>query len=169
MSSAAGGPGGVASGAAPSIKAALDRMSPAELWAILAELKGMAAADPDAARGLLLQYPMLAHAVVHIQAMLGTLATPTPGYAGAVLVAGGTGAVEAAPAGVEDEQKALVRSVLAMSDADVAAMPADQREGVEQIRTALRSPLEALQALAPPLRDELLQLRDQLTAVLASV
>lgn len=165
-----------ASAAPPSIRAALENMSPGELWAILSELKSMASSSPEQAHALLGQYPMLAHAIVHIQAMLGTLATPTSAYAAALAKNGGSlmpgdasaqGAAEAVP--VDEEQKALVKSVLAMSDAEVAAMPTEQREGVEQIRLALGSPLEVLEAMEGAAREELLQLREQLTQVLAAL
>lgn len=163
-----------ATSAPPSIRAALEAMGPGELWAILSELKTMAATQPEAAKALLMQYPMLAHAVVHIQAMLGTLSTPTPAYAAAVYASGGgasgEGQGQAGQGGeaVDEEQKALVKRVLAMSEVEVAAMPAEQREGVEQIRTALCMPVEKLEAMESPAREELLQLREQLMSVLAA-
>jgi len=170
--SGGGGGGAPPGGRAAGIAAALESLSPAELWAILSELQGLAAADADAARALLLAYPTLAAAVVRIQAMLGTLASPTPAYGAAVLAAGGAGGAGDAPPlpAPDEEQRALVRSILAMSDADVDALPPEQRDGAAQIRAALRSPLEVLEAIeAPALRAELLGLREQLTAVLGAL
>jgi hypothetical protein len=165
----------------PSIRAALSSMSHAELWSILNELKQMASKDQEQVKALLLQYPMLAHAIVHIQNITGNLKVPTTAYVNAALAhgdpmvqarasaaapaaqsAGGDGGGSAAASGgPEDEQKTIIRNILAMSDGEVAALPADKRAGVEQIRNAMRLAPETLPA-------ELLQLRQQLQALLAS-
>jgi hypothetical protein len=157
-----------ASSAPPSLRAVLDSMSPADVHAILSELRALAASSPEEARKLLVQYPVLAQAAAQMLAAVGTLRSTTPAYAAAVGAAdAATAAATRTPLTAEErEQVALVRGVLAMSDAEVAAMAPDQREGVLQIRAAIQSPIEALRALPTGRRNELLQLREVLTALL---
>ena len=175
---AVGGGGGVggfggggpspAAAAPPSLRAVLDSMSPADIHVILSELRTLAASSPESARALLVQYPVLAQAAAQMLAAVGTLRSSTPAYTAAVGSAdAATAAATRTPLSPEEkEQVALVSGVLAMTDAEVAAMAPDQREGVLQIRAAIQSPIEALRALPTGRRNELLQLREVLTALL---
>ena len=146
----------------PNLRAIVDMLPPAEAHAILSELRTLASREPDAARALLLQWPSLAQAVALLLSSGGALRTATPAYTSAAVTA-----ASRAPLSVEEqEQVSLVRSVLAMGDREVAALPWDRRQGVLQIRAAVMSPLEALQAGPPDQRKTLLDLREQLTALL---
>jgi hypothetical protein len=146
----------------PNLRAIVDMLPPAEAHAILSELRTLASREPDAARALLLQWPSLAQAVALLLSSGGALRTATPAYTSAAA----TAASRAPLSAEEQEQVSLVRSVLAMGDREVAALPWDRRQGVLQIRAAVMSPLEALQAGPPDQRKTLLDLREQLTALL---
>ena len=67
---------------------------------------------------------------------------------------------------IDAEQAALLRGVLAMTPDEVRALPPEQRESVQQVRSAATMPLEAIRALPQPVRDEMLQMRNQLGVVL---
>lgn len=144
------------------LRAIVDMLPPAEAHAILSELRTLASREPDAARALLLQWPSLAQAVALLLSSGGALRTATPAYTSAAA----TAASRAPLSAEEQEQVSLVRSVLAMGDREVAALPWDRRQGVLQIRAAVMSPLEALQAGPPDQRKTLLDLREQLSALL---
>jgi cleavage stimulation factor subunit 2 len=182
-------PGAVAPGAAawapPRVRERLDALSPAEVRTVLSELRGQAAAHPDATRHLLRQYPVLAQSVLYLMGQGGALRVPTAAYAAAAAAQEGLGAAGAgagggvAPGGApppsargpqlsEDErvQLEMVRGILALGEDAVAAMPAEQREGVQQIRAALKLPIEQIHAQPPQRRAELLELREQLTGLL---
>lgn len=181
----------------PTIKSVLENMPAPEMWGVLNELKTMATSQPEATKALLLQYPVLSQVIMHIQSSLKTLRTPTPAYStlsaslnpfdqymnqqqqeymgaegstdGFMQQQGQTAGFGQAPVDEgAQEQKALVQNVLMMTDAEVNNMPMDQREGVLQIRTALQTPIEQIMTFEPSIRDELLALREQLTAVLNS-
>ena len=64
------------------------------------------------------------------------------------------------------DQNALIKRLLTMSDAEVAGLPAEERGAAEQIRLAIRTPLEVIYSLPPQERDMLLQLRKELEAAL---
>ncbi len=79
---AAAGGGPLSSGAhsvvPPSVRTVIDGLAPADVEAVLAQLKALAASQPGYTRDLLLQSPMLAHAVLHLLARAGGLHTPSP-------------------------------------------------------------------------------------------
>jgi hypothetical protein len=168
-------PPGAASWAPPRVRERLDALSPAEVRTVLGELRSQAAAQPDATRQLLRQYPVLAQSVVYLMGQSGALRVPTPAYTAAAAAA--PPPLDAAAAAVstaapplsargpplsEDERAQLdmVRGILALGEDAVAAMPPEQREGVQQIRMALNLPVERLRGNA-----ELLELRGQLTGL----
>ena len=149
-------------GGAPNLRAVVESLPPAEAHAILSELRTLALREPDAARALLLQWPSLAQAIALLLASGGALRSATPAYSQAAASA----ALRTPLSAEEADQVALVRSVLAMGDRDVQALPWDRRQGVLQIRAAVMSPLEALYAGPPDQRKTLLDLREQLTLLL---
>jgi hypothetical protein len=62
----------------------------------------------------------------------------------------------------DQEQLEMIQSLLAMSDAEVAGLPSAEREGVVNVRDAVRWPLAAIMATPAARREELLQLRHTL-------
>ena len=66
----------------------------------------------------------------------------------------------------DPEQVELLRGILGMTDDEVTALEGEQREGVMQVRNAVGMGMEAIAALQPGERDELLTLRAQLIATL---
>ena len=204
---------------APSVRSAVDGMSPLELWNIASEMKRLADSDAVQAKALLLQYPMLAHALLIVEEKLGMMKQQQQGVLlaqqqqqllmqqqqqqlllqqqqqqhqmllqqqqqhqmqqlqqqqqqqlGGGSTAGGASADassdQSAGGSIDEEQVALLRGILAMGDSDVAVLPEEQRQGVQQVRDALNLPLSAINAMPEAQRDELLQMRSQLQATL---
>ena len=157
----------------PNVRAFLDSLGPAATHKLLSELRRQAIAQPEATRQQLLQFPVLAQAVVHLMARMGTLRTGTPAYSAAAGAAAAGAAAAAAqqhlmqqhqqqmqqqhmqhqqhqqqmqPLTLEERQQVeQVQGFMALSDAAVAALPPDSRPAVEQIRYALNTPVERLQ------------------------
>jgi hypothetical protein len=149
----------------PNVRAFLDSLGPAATHKLLSELRRQAIAQPEATRQQLLQFPVLAQAVVHLMARMGTLRTGTPAYSAAAGAAAAGAAAAAAAAAAqqhlmqhqmqqqqhqpltleERQQVEQVQGFMALSDAAVAALPPDSRPAVEQIRYALNTPVERLQ------------------------
>lgn len=174
----AAGAGGMAG-----LRAAVQSLSRVELLAIAADMRAQAAQSEADARQLLLQYPALTTALLMVEERLGMLKTTTPALDAAAAAAGagaggGDGAAPAPAAGAPptaaaaaaaagsgadaDDPVAMVRGILAMTDAAVAALPDDQRESAVALRDAVLLPLHTLTALPEPRRSELLELREQL-------
>jgi RNA recognition motif-containing protein len=179
-----------------SVQGTIDSMTPAELWAVLSEIKTLTEASYEQARALLLQYPNLTHSLLVIEERLGMLQTTPPklqtllqeylttnanvsntlssmsGVSSSTSTPSASQvALPAAPASeqVDPEQVALLRAIIAMSDAEVAALPADQLVSVQQVRLAVKLPISSINAMPPEQRDEMLQLRQQLVGVLGTL
>ena len=152
-----GGGGGAPAFVPPNVRAFLDGLSPAATHKLLTELRAQALSQPEPTRHQLLQFPILAQAVVHMMSRMGTLQTGTPAYGAAAAAA----AVQ--PLTLEERQQVeQVKGFMALPDAAVAALPDDSRPAVQQIRYALNTSLEKLmqeqQTDLISLRDELLKL-----------
>ena len=169
----------------PSVAAAVDGMSPAELWAVASEVKALVedgSSGEAQVRGLLARFPMLAHALLRVEERLGMLQAQVPPSL-ASGVAAATAHVTAArqrqqpvpepplpsahrdpPRSDVEEQVAVLRGILSLTDEDVAQMDADQARDVVLVRRAAGLNAGALAALPPDQREELLVMRGQLQA-----
>lgn len=175
-----------------SVRSVLESMSGAEVNEVLKQLKQLAETQPQYCKDLLLQSPMLAHTVLNMLSTSQALTQQTAAYMVAMAAKEAAAAHEAAAAAAQQQQvppspsssaasgsqaaasaaasehAQLVRSVMAMTDEEVNAMPPDQREGAEQIRMVLMMPMEMIHGLPPGDREQMLELRRELEAVIQS-
>ncbi len=159
----------------PNVRAFLDGMSPAAAHKLLTELRKQAISQPEPTRQQLLQFPVLAQAVVHLMARMGTLRSGTPAYSAAAATSASAAVAAAAqqahlqaqqaqqaqPLSQEErEQVEQVKGFMALSEAAVAALPPDSRPAVVQLRYALNTPLEQL---IQEQQTDLISLREELS------
>lgn len=152
-------------GVAPEVGRVTGSMTPYEQWLVVSQLRELANSKPELARRLLGSLPQLATAgllCLHSQGMLGGGQAPgatgmpaTPqGYSGA---SGSSGAgLLAPPAGApapadpaSAAQGDALRSVLHLTEEQLAAMPAEHRQEAEDLRKAFKLSAQQVAALPP--------------------
>lgn len=159
--------------AANTVKNVVSSMSSSEISTLLDELHSYSIEHPEKTKALLMQYPMLAHAIVHMLAASGGVygqSGAKPAAAGqAVASAPVDPRMQSAPASdANDEQKQLLQRIVNMTEEEVQALQGSEQDDVKSIRYALLTPIEELNRLSEAERNEILKMRNELTAVLHS-
>ena len=138
------------------VQVMLTRLPKAELYEAVAQLQLLAVEHPDAARALLFGNPQLRYAVTLTlqeqgalpatlppEAFTGEEPAPSSPLAGSAGGGGGTAVTDAAVAAVEQLSEEELMRLLALTPADIAALPAAERAMVEALQPQLRALLNA--------------------------
>lgn len=159
---------------ANTVKNVVSSMSNSEISTLLDELHSYSIEHPEKTRALLMQYPMLAHAIVHMLAVSGGVhgqsGSKAPTSGPTTTTAPYDPRMQNAPVSEpeEESQKLLLRRIVNMTEDEVNSLQGSEQGDIRNIRYALLTPLDELNRLPPNERDQILQMRNELTTVMNS-
>lgn len=110
---------------------ALRKLSTGELYDVVSEMKMLIQRDKEHATNLLKSKPVLAHALLTAQIMLGMAQYTNDGATASALSESQGHAMDQDEDMEEDD---IVKQVLALTDEQIAGLPADERDRLLQIR-----------------------------------
>ncbi|KAG0057464.1 hypothetical protein BGZ83_010032 [Gryganskiella cystojenkinii] len=152
-------PGAGAVSSADAISAVLATMTPQNVFDIISSMKILAANEPDRATGLLAANPQLSYALFQAMLMMNmvdpmSLQRMFPPAAGAAPTSGiappppqmplappvPPQVAPQVPQMMLEQQQQLLKQVMALTPADIASLPEDQRANILQLRAQLMGP-----------------------------